>query len=105
MCLHMWAAHPCRSQKGCACACTHGLRTRAGANGAHEVRNDGQRADAHAAERRRDGDVPVQLLLERLYRVAVALRIPMPSFASAQATCCAANRASQTSLCQRKSGH
>eukprot|EP00959_Pyramimonas_sp_CCMP1952_P183630 3839649-Pyramimonas_sp.AAC.1 len=48
----------------------------AGANGAEEVRGDGERANAHAAERRRGGDVAVQLLLEGGLAVALARQAP-----------------------------
>jgi len=49
-------------------------RACAGADGAHEIGDDGERADTHAAEGRRGGNVPVQLFLQRLRRVAVALQ-------------------------------
>lgn len=47
--------------------------TGAGADSSHEVSDDGEGANAHAAEGRRRGDVAVQLLLQALGGVPVAL--------------------------------
>ncbi len=44
------------------------------ANGAQKVGNDGERANAHAAKGGSGGDVPVKLLLQAAYGVAVALQ-------------------------------
>lgn len=47
----------------------------------HEVGDNGEGADAHASEGGGSGDVPVQLLLQALHRVAVPLR-PRPNMPS-----------------------